>query len=333
MAHNSNMPAKVLIIRLSSLGDIILTTPVIRCLKTQSAAEVHFLTRKQNAFLVADNPHIDKVVAVEKDPFEAVAFLKKQRYDLIVDLHNNLRSRRLTLWLHRPSERFPKLNIKKWLLVNLKMDLMPRKHIVDRYFEAVAHLGITNDGQGLDYFLNPKSIEDGKKITEQFPDGFDVLVAGARHFTKQIPFATALKLIGVTSRPCLILGGTEDSSKGEAIEADARGKAVNLCGKVSFNVAAYLVSQANNIITSDTGLMHVAAAYRKRTVVVWGNTVPGLGMYPYMPGLEHLYLAVENNHLACRPCSKIGFERCPKKHFKCMLDLDLSQAIEWLQIR
>lgn len=316
---------KVLIIRLSSLGDIILTTPVIRCIKNQTHADIHYVTRRQNAFLVKQNPYISKVIEVDKDPLEQFGFFKSEGYDFVIDLHNNFRSRRFTLYLNRPTGRFPKLNIKKWLLVNCRLNLMPDLHIVDRYFRAASKLRIVNDREGLEYFIPKEPEEQAREIAAGFPDGYTVIVAGAKHFTKQIPAEIAKKIVKEADGPFIVLGGPEDARRGDEIEAAAPEKVSNYCGKISFDVSAAIVSKAQSVITSDTGLMHVAAAFKRPTLVLWGNTVPEFGMYPYMPGNRHLYYPVENRSLSCRPCSKIGFDACPKKHFRCMLDTDVVQ--------
>jgi len=327
---NAHILKKVLIIRLSSLGDIILTTPVIRCLKKQSDADIHYVTRKQNAFLVKQNPYLSKVIEVEKDPLEQFNFFKSEHYDFVIDLHSNFRSKRFTMYLNRPAGHFPKLNIKKWFLVNLRINQMPDLHIVDRYFKAAARLSIKNDKAGLDYFLPNEQETKAGDIIAGLPAGYTVIVAGAKHFTKQIPATVAKHIVQGADGPFVVLGGPEDIGRGNEIEAFAPEKVINLCGKISFDASALIVSKAKSVVTSDTGLMHVAAAFRRPTIVVWGNTVPEFGMYPYMPGDEQLYHPVENRTLSCRPCSKIGFDACPKEHFKCMLDTDVSQIIRIL---
>ncbi len=268
-----------------------------------------------------NNPLIDKVHAYDKSLSEVIPELKKENFDFIVDLHNNLRSFRVKMMLRRRSATFPKLNFKKWILVNFKRDTMPSVHIVDRYFKAVEPLGVSNDGQGLDYFILVKDRVD-PKADFGFPiEGYVGLVVGAAHFTKRIPLQKLVQICENLNFPVVALGGPEDVAIGEALEKQFPGKVHNACGKYNLHQSACIVKQARHIITADTGLMHIAAAFSKPITVIWGNTVPELGMYPYLAEGEWQSLEVEG--LNCRPCSKIGFRKCPKGHFKCMLDQDV----------
>ncbi len=117
----------------------------------------------------------------------------------------------------------------------------------------------------------------------------------------------------------MLLGGKEDSQAADEIEKVLGDKIINACGKYNLNQSASLVQQAEYIITHDTGLMHIASALKKKVISIWGNTVPEFGMYPYLTEFK----IIENKELSCRPCSKIGYNKCPKGHFKCMNDLNL----------
>jgi len=145
---------KILIVRFSSIGDIVLTTPVVRCLKTQiDDAEIHYVTKVQYQPILQNNPYIDKIFFLKESIIELMNELKKENYDVIIDLHNNLRTRLLKWRLGSRSFSFNKLNVEKWLMVNFKINHLPDKHIVDRYLETVTRLGVKNDALGLDYFI------------------------------------------------------------------------------------------------------------------------------------------------------------------------------------
>jgi ADP-heptose:LPS heptosyltransferase len=325
---------KFLIIRLSSIGDIVLTTPVIRCLKKQiPGCEIHYLTKSQFLPVLQSNPYINKIITVNKSPDEALEEIKAEKYDQVIDLHKNFRSVKLRRKLRVKSTSFPKLNDKKWMLVNLKIDRMPDIHIVDRYFEAVKNLGVANDQEGLDYFLAPEDVVDISKFPDIFQPGYVAFVIGGKHKTKQLPTGKAIELSKMIDHPVLILGGPEDRQEGEEIAKVDPGKIYNTCGNFKLNQSASLVKQAKVVITNDTGLMHVAAAFKKQIISIWGNTVPQLGMYPYLPKNPELFSIYEVNNLSCRPCSKIGFEKCPKKHFKCMMDQDVEKIAEEVNSR
>ena len=148
------MPAKVLIIRFSSIGDIVLTTPIIRCIAEQLDVEVHFLTKNSFKSILRYNPYITKLYGIDKSVSEVISDLKAEHYDYIIDLHKNLRTQEVKLRLGIKSYTFNKLNIAKWLKVNLKINQLPDKHIVDRYFEGIQGLNVINDGRGLDYFIS-----------------------------------------------------------------------------------------------------------------------------------------------------------------------------------
>ena len=317
------MMKKILIIRFSSIGDIVLTTPVIRCIKKNiPEAEIHYLTRKPFAAVLKANPHIDKLHLLDKDLAAMIQTLKKEQFDQIIDLHHNVRSARIKWNLNVPAHSFPKLNIEKWLYVRFKWNRMPSVHIVDRYLETVQHLHVQNDGEGLDYFI---------PLEEELPPNalpypaYIGLVIGAAHATKRLPLHKLQELVKMLAVPVVLLGGKEDRENGAAIAGVAPDRIVNACGQYSLNQSASLVRQAQLIITHDTGLMHIAAAFRKPILSVWGNTVPAFGMFPYRPDIISQDLRLEVQNLACRPCSKIGFEKCPKGHFKCMEQQNMQQ--------
>ena len=133
-----------------------------------------------------------------------------------------------------------------------------------------------------------------------------------------------------------MLGGKEDEQVGEEIASFFKVSAIgsdrervlredlgkkaevyNACGKFNLNQSASLLKEAVVVFSHDTGLMHIAAAFGKKIYSIWGNTIPEFGMYPY----RTQFVIFENKKLKCRPCSKIGFDSCPKKHFKCMNDV------------
>ncbi|MER0438704.1 glycosyltransferase family 9 protein [Emticicia sp. W12TSBA100-4] len=304
---------KFLLLRFSSIGDIVLTTPVIRCIKTQYPdAEVHFATKKQFKVLVENNPFIDKYFLLEKSLNPFIKTLQSEDYDYVIDLHNNLRTSIIKLRLGKKSFSFDKLNFKKLLLVNLKINQMPEVHIVDRYLETVKDLGINNDLKGLDYFIPEK---DKVQINESYV----AYAIGGQHYTKKLPTNRIIEVCQKINGKIMLLGGKEDSQAAHEIEKVLGDKIINACGKYNLNQSASLVLQAEYVITHDTGLMHIASALKKKVISIWGNTVPEFGMYPYLTEFK----IIENKELSCRPCSKIGYNKCPKGHFKCMNDLNL----------
>jgi len=319
---------KFLLVRFSSIGDIVLTSPVARHLKQQvEDAEIHYLTKKNYASLLEANPHIDHIHAFEGDMKSCLRSLKNLEIDYIIDLHHNARSARIKWGLKRMDFTVHKLNWKKWLYVNFKVDRLPERHMVDRNLDTIKAFISERDSQGQDYFIPEEEEIKPESLPPEFRKGFIGIAIGAQHATKMLPAESLVDLCGKLRHPVLILGGPGDQATGEAmLSAWPGNNIVNGCGKYSIHQSASLVRQARVLITHDTGLMHIGAAFQKSIVSVWGNTVPRFGMYPYRPDPRSVQYEVQG--LTCRPCSKIGHDRCPRKHFRCMLDQDLDGMAE-----
>ena len=332
---------KILVLRFSSIGDIVLTTPVVRALARQvPGAEVHFATKPAYRGLLEANPYVARVHLLGGSLRELVQQLKAEKFDYVVDLHHNLRTLLITRQLGVKSSRFDKLNWQKWLLVNAKIDRLPRVHIVQRYLAAAAPLGVHDDGQGLDYFIPADQEIDLATLPAPFATGYVAVAIGAQHATKRLPLEKLVELCQrLAPRPVILLGGPEDAPVAQAIMAAVsqekslshlvtQSLIANGCGRYSLHQSASLLRQAELVVSHDTGLMHIAAAFGRPIVSIWGNTVPEFGMYPFRTE----YKVLEVPGLSCRPCSKIGFDKCPQGHFKCMreqtlpLDLPLTRA-------
>jgi len=319
---------KFLVVRFSSIGDIVLTSPVVRHLKEQvENAEIHFLTKKVYAPLLEANPYIDRIHSFDGDLKSCIRTLKDLEIDYIIDLHHNARSARIKLGLKRMDFTVHKLNWKKWLYVTFKINRLPDRHIVDRYLDTIQNFISERDSLGLDYFIPEQEKVDAASLPAAFRKGFIGLSIGAQHRTKMLPLESLVELCGQLQHPVIVLGGPGDRATGEALVAAFPDKNIlNACGKYSIHQSASLVRQTRVLITHDTGLMHIAAAFQKRIISVWGNTHPAFGMFPYRPDSQSLLFEV--NKLKCRPCSKIGHNKCPKKHFKCMREQDLEEMAE-----
>ncbi len=328
--------AKFLIIRLSSIGDIVLTTPVVRCLRNQFPdAEIHFLTKQSFKGIVASNPYINKIHLLG-DSFELMLHeLKTEEYNYIIDLHHNLRTLRIKRFLKGvKSFSFNKLNVEKYIYTNLKINMLPKKHIVDRNLETVASLGVVNDGKGLDYFIPEQDKISNNDIPASHQFGYIAIVIGAALATKKMPLHKLKELCTAITYPIILLGGKEDADDGQAIAAADDIKIYNACGKFNLNESADIVNGSKLVITHDTGLMHIAAALQKPIISIWGNTVPSFGMYPYYGKLSAQHFdVVQVNKLWCRPCSKIGYAKCPKGHFKCMENIAVNEIVNMVNHR
>ncbi|MAJ51973.1 MAG: glycosyl transferase [Flammeovirgaceae bacterium] len=328
---------KILILRFSSIGDIILTTPVIRVLKTQiEDAQIHFATKKKYAHLLKENPYVDQIHELKTKENELITKLKGEKFDLIIDLHHNLRTWLIQKKLGVKAFKYDKLNIKKWLYTNFKIDQLPNLHIVDRYLATLAPLKIKPDTLGLDFFIPEKDEVQNNWLPLTHQNGYIAVVIGATYNTKKLTTNRLIELCDRINQPIILLGDEHDKFIGdqiysffenkstqsineEEIKLQLEKKAIifNACGKFNLNQSASLIKNANFVFTHDTGLMHVAAAFKKHIFSIWGSTTPKFGMYPY----RTTFVVFENTNLKCRPCSKIGFKKCPKNHFRCMNDL------------
>ncbi len=336
MTKQKTAVAKFLIIRFSSIGDIVLTTPVIRCLRKQlPGAAIHFLTKQSHKSIIASNPYIDKIHTLG-DSFELILHeLKAEEYDYIIDLHHNLRTLRIKKFLKNvKAYSFNKLNIEKFIYTNLKINILPNKHIVDRNLETVAALGVVNDGLGLDYFIPDADKIKSQDIPASHSLGYIAVVIGAALATKKMPLHKLKELCATINHPIILLGDKNDYEDGKAIAAADDIKVYNACGKFSLNESADIIRAAKLVITHDTGLMHIAAAFQKPIISIWGNTVPAFGMYPYYGKLSmQSFNMVEVHKLWCRPCSKIGYHKCPKRHFKCMELIAVNEIVNLVSVK
>lgn len=325
----TSAPLKVLVIRFSSIGDIVLCSPVIRALKQQLQAEVHVLTKRSYQGILEANPYVDRVFGIEKEVTEFLPLLRGEKYDRVIDLHHNLRSWRVKLSLGVKSHAFDKINLQKWLMVRFKLNFLPRRHIVDRYLDAAGGLGLHNDGAGLDYFIPSEADISREALAAKagfyLDSSFVALVIGAAHATKRLPEDRLIDLCNLIRQPVILLGGPEDRQRGDVIASIAGGKVWNGCGQFSLHQSAAVVRQAAVVVTHDTGLMHIAAALGRPIIAIWGNTIPEFGMYPYDPAGVARHRNFEVPGLRCRPCSKIGYEHCPKGNFRCMREQPLDE--------
>jgi len=318
---------KYLVVRFSSIGDIILTTPVLRHLKNQvEDAEIHFLTKSTFASLLESNPYVDHIHSFEGDMKKCIRDLRALQFDYIIDLHHNTRSARVKYGLKRMDFSVNKLNREKWILVNLNVDRMPHVHMVDRNLDTIRTFISERDQEGLDYFIPEKDEIKPSELPEIYRSGFIGLAIGAQHETKKLPLQSLIELCKKLQHPVIILGGPSDHDIGEEITSALPHKTIlNSCGQYNLHQSASLVKQSNVLITHDTGLMHIGAAFHKKIISIWGNTVPQFGMTPYRTHPDSQQFEVLE--LKCRPCSKIGYQKCPKKHFNCMLKQDLEGIV------
>ncbi len=319
---------KILIIRLSSLGDIILTTPLIRSLKKQyPKLQIDFLLRQQYKDILVNNPYVDNIIYYESDNIEKKQLerkLSEQNYELIVDLQANFRSASISSKLNVIKEKFDKKTFEKFLLVKFKINkLQNSKQIPIRYAETINDFQL--DDKGLDLFTNNNS--SAVLNSEEKYIGF---CPGSRHFTKMWPeeyYIQLGNLLKIHGYRIVLLGGSTDIQICNKISKSIP-YSMNLCNDDDILQTAADMKKCESIVCNDSGLMHVACAVKVPVLTLFGSTVKEFGFTPY----KNHNSILENNSLSCRPCSHIGRESCPKGHFKCMLELKPGQAFEKLML-
>ena len=316
---------EILVIRFSSIGDIVLCTPVFRLLKLKFPdAKITFLTKHKFRGILEGNKHIDRILAWDnlKDREE----LSNISFDAIVDLHSNLRSFivKLRFW-NVPRTSLNKENVNKFLFTLTKWKRFEVSSIVDRYVETLKVWNIVNDNGGLDFEGQASEVgleEIGKYVA---------IVLGGTYTTKRIPQNKLEELFAEMQKTKFVLiGGKEELELGNLLVEKYKGRVISKCGQLSINESAAVLKRSEIVIAGDTGMAHIAAALGKPLALIWGNTDRGYGMSPVpKPGVELKHFEVEG--LGCRPCSKLGFAACPKQHFKCMEAQKMGEVMQFAE--
>ncbi|MGV8878327.1 MAG: glycosyltransferase family 9 protein [Sphingobacteriaceae bacterium] len=322
-----NKSLKILVIRLSSMGDIVYTTPIVRCLKLQlPGSEIHFLTKPAFKYIYDNNPYLDKLHLLQPKLSDTVQAIKAENFDYIIDLHNNLRTTLIKWQVSVKSSTYNKQPLKKWLSLKFKKLLFPPTHLVERYLKTVAFLGVKNDHQPINYYLHQEyHLNNLLPVSHQ--RGFVAFIIGATHFTKRMPNEKVISICNQIKQPIVLLGGKDVQANGEIITAASPHHIYNACGIISLDESVFIVSQAEKIIGFDTGLTHIAEAFNKPIVSIWGSTIPELlGVQPYEVS-DALVVGID---LYCRPCSKFGLEKCPEGHFRCMKEIPADAVVNFI---
>jgi len=302
---------KILLIRFSSIGDIVLSSAAVRCIRQQLPdADIHFVTKAQYAEVIAGIPHIDRVHFFNNDLMDLIHRLRQEKFDYVLDLHQSIRSMLLRYALGVPYSAYHKATFSRLTYVFFTRAARPVRHIALRYIDAAAALGVRDDGQGLDY--SPPETP----FPADFPfaaSPYRVWILGAKFRTKALPAHKIIEAMAGYSGAMVLVGGKDVVEEASQIQ-QAFPTVYNACGRLRWNESVRLIQDAEIVYANDTGLMHVAAALKKKLHVFYGSSVPEFGFEPYHTdwtnhGVDGLW---------CRPCSKIGFNQCPLGHFRCM---------------
>ena len=317
---------KILVVRFTSLGDILLTTPLLRSLKGQYPnIQIDFCILSGLEQTLQLNPYISELILYKKDDSTPALIQKKiheNSYDLIIDLQNNHRSHTLLHGLKSKTLQFNKRGWEKWLLVNLKINMMDGlPQIPTRYAQTIPKFKLDNGG--LDFFL-PDSIQPD--IAKE--DNYIGFCPVARHYTKMWPydyFAELGEILSLHKFKVVLFGGKNDRSTCNLIASTIQGS-VNLSNNNDLYRTAINMKECKAIVCNDSGLMHLASAMQVPVISIFGSTVPEFGFSPYKVKSE----IIQYDQLKCRPCSHIGRDKCPQKHFHCMLRITPATVFQHL---
>ena len=328
---------KILIIRLSSLGDVLLSSLLIRCLRGRyPEGRIDFLVRERYADLVKKNEYLSDFLmlaepAGRRELKVTAEVVKAGKYDYIIDIQGNFRSWYIGWRSGGKILRWEKPRLKRWLLVNFKWNLLKGyASIAERYLKAAEALGVVDDGLGLDFFIGEAEEAEGDRLFRQWGCEGPTTAAiapGSRWRTKQWEGENyaqlCVRLLKSNLKGIILLGSVEEAARCKEIQEVCGEGIVNLAGKTSIGLSAALIKRCGIFIGNDSGLSHLASAVGTPSVVFFGCTVKEWGFFPFRS--RSIVLEKE---LDCRPCTHIGRNRCPKKHFRCMKEITVEEALE-----
>ena len=313
---------KFLVIRFSSIGDIVQTTPVFRCIQQKIVtAEVHFLTKKKFDVVTKHNPYINRFHYFDNNLQEIIASLKEEDFDYVIDLQRSIRSARITNALKKPCIKVKKLSFRKILLTKLKIRTGKLSHFTQRCLDTLKPFNLKDDGKGLDYFIGEEEKISINDLPATHHAGFITIVTGANYKVKRLPPEKVRQLCEIINHPVILLGGKEVYEEGEAIAASDPYKIYNACGTFSLNESADILQRSKLVVSNDTGFQYIACAFKKPVIAVWGATTPEIGVGPYYGSIQAEKLSdniIVQPKLWCQPCTRFGVHKCPLGHFKCM---------------
>lgn len=329
MTHSLTPAPDILAVRFSAIGDILLTTPLLRAIRSRHpGARLAVLTKERYVPLLSHNPYLSEVLGIA--PGEGIRAIARRiravRYTHLLDLHGSLRSLALRRLAPGPWRGFSKRRIARTLLVTVKRDtygsVVP---MAERYFEAAAGLDLTPDGGPPDFFIGTQADERAGARLRQLGLGGDrplvALAPGAAHATKRWPpeyWVDLARRIAPTGADVVLVGGPDDEALAARIAAAAGDGVVTAAGSLGLQETGAVIRRAEALISGDTGLMHMATGVGTPVVALFGPTVRQFGFFPYQSE-QSVVVDVE---LPCRPCSAHGGARCPLGHHRCMRGID-----------
>ena len=336
MPHTSTVP-NVLAVRFSSIGDILLTTPLLRAIRhSHPGARITVLTKREYVPLLSHNPNVNLVLglAQSRSLLSLASELRADGYTHLLDLHDNLRSRALRILVPGKWTTYPKHRLARaWLIRAKRNRYRDRRPIAERYFSAARDLGVNPDGCPPDFFLGPEAGEQVfdwlRTVGLEHESNVVALAPGAAHATKRWPLEHWHALVArnlESGSAVVIVGGPGDEDLGASLVKQGSGRVLNAAGRFGLQGTGALLQRARVLVSGDTGVMHMATAVGTPVVSLFGPTVEAFGFFPYSRQASVLELP-----LPCRPCTTQGSSRCPLGHHRCMIDIQPSVVYETLR--
>jgi heptosyltransferase-2 len=335
----STHPPNILIVRFSSIGDILLTTPLLRALRQRHpAARITILTKQAYTPLLSDNPRLNEVIGLEAGGSLAslASLLRAASYTHHLDLHGNLRSLALRALVPARWSGYPKHRLARALLIRNKRNYYRDwRPVPERYFRAARGLDVTPDGGPPEFFLGSAAEQQATAwlATTGLPSKRTLIAIapGAAHATKRWPpehWQTLLSRIVADGFSVILVGGPDDAQLGAALTRSAPPGVANAAGILGLQETGALLRRAAALVSGDTGVMHMATGVGTPVVALFGPTVKAFGFFPYTARATVVEL-----ELPCRPCSKQGGSRCPLGHHRCLVDLEPDRVYDAVRRR
>ena len=310
---------KILIIRFSSIGDVVLTSPILRCLKKQKKCIVHYLIKREYKEVIENNSYIDKIHVLDVNFKQILPDLKGEKFDVVIDLQNNFKSLIIRTLINSRAYKVHKDNWRKVLSIYLHIDSL-KNHVLDRYFKCVEALGVYNDKGGLDFHI-PSNTHVDYDVSKPFI----VWNIGASFNKKKLSSQQISGVCNKLTNRVLIVGGANDKELALSIMKSVKNNnVVNFCGDLSISQSAYLIQRSSLVLTNDTGLMHIAASYNKKIISFWGCTKPMIGFTPLIDERNSRMILSENSKY---PCSKHG-KYCRFQLDGCIKTISINEIYE-----
>lgn len=326
----------ILIVRFSSIGDIILTTPLVRAIrKRHPTARITYVVREDFADLVRHNPRIERVITWKhRSSLRPLAReLASEAWTHRLDLQGSTRSARLRRLVGGEWSGYPKHRVRRTMLIlsrrRLGGDLGP---VVERYAQAAASLDVTLDDQPAEVYTSVEAERRAAEFAERHGLGRTrrllALVPGAAHFTKRWPpeYWGALVDRLAPGNDLVILGGKAEAELGSALAERGGPGVASAAGVTSLLETAALLRRSAAVAAGDTGVMHLATAVGTPVIAMYGPGVPEFGFYPWRAKARVLEVDI-----GCRPCSAHGSSRCPRGHHRCLRDISPDEVAAALE--